>query len=707
MHRTIQDYDFSYEGFMESAEQSLPLGNGDVGANVWLDRAGTLHLLFSKTDSWTELNRLVKTGHFSLALSPNPFAEGARFTLCLADGMLRIQAEKASVSLYADANAPCVRLLAEADAPLAAHLEVHNYRNRPLHFSYTNAYQYSAAEVADGLCESADRVFDVPGGVAVCHRNEGSCYRDMLRTQDMEGFAEDRPDPLDGRIFGVAAFAPGLATREHALVSRAPAREISLAFYSRSAQGESSATWAEAVCQLCDRHGTDARQPVAAHIAAWRAYWERCYVYVWGDEDAEALTRAYVCQRYLTHCADRGAYPIKFNGSIFTAHMFEELPGNYDRRRWGGAYWIQNTRLIYWHLLAAGDYEAMVPFFRMCLDAMPVCVERVARHFGHRGMLLPETVTFFGLYNDKDYGLPEERARGARRGIPVNHYIRFHFEGMLEIAYMMLRYLALSGEGALRQELYEFVRQVLLFFDEHFDKLDGRIFLCPVSSLETWQTCANDLPDIAGLTVLLAELETCADVPEALASLAARMRAELPALPMATENGARVLLPCETRIDVKTRNVENPELYAVFPFPLFGLGRADLQVARDTFERRRFRHGFGWCQDAIQAARLGLTDTVKNILVKAARMKDERAIFPAFFGPNFDETPDQDHGSNLCLALIYMLLQSDGTNALPFPAWPESWNARFRLPICAGRWICGECVDGQKTVREEGTLAGV
>ena len=322
-------------------------------------------------------------------------------------------------------------------------------------------------------------------------------------------------------------------------------------------------------------------------------------------------------------------------------------------------------------------------------------------------MLLPETVTFFGLYNDKDYGLPEERARGARRGVPVNHYIRFHFEGMLEIAYMMLRYLALSGEGALRQELYEFVRQVLLFFDEHFDKLDGRIFLCPVSSLETWQTCANDLPDIAGLTVLLAELETCADVPEALASLAARMRAELPALPMATENGARVLLPCETRIDAKTRNVENPELYAVFPFPLFGLGRADLQVARDTFERRRFRHGFGWCQDAIQAVRLGLTDTVKNILVKAARMKDERAIFPAFFGPNFDETPDQDHGSNLCLALIYMLLQSDGTNALPFPAWPESWNARFRLPICAGRWICGECVDGQKTVREEGTLAGV
>ena len=96
--------------------------------------------------------------HFSLALSPNPFAEGARFTLCLADGMLRIQAEKASVSLYADANAPCVRLLAEADAPLAARLEVHNYRNRPLHFSYTNAYQYSARKCGRTMRKRGSRV---------------------------------------------------------------------------------------------------------------------------------------------------------------------------------------------------------------------------------------------------------------------------------------------------------------------------------------------------------------------------------------------------------------------------------------------------------------------------------------------------------------------------------------------------------------------
>ena len=50
MHRTIQDYDFSYEGFMESAEQSLPWAMA-MWANVWLDRTGTLHFAFSKTDS--------------------------------------------------------------------------------------------------------------------------------------------------------------------------------------------------------------------------------------------------------------------------------------------------------------------------------------------------------------------------------------------------------------------------------------------------------------------------------------------------------------------------------------------------------------------------------------------------------------------------------------------------------------------------------
>ncbi|MCH8514477.1 MAG: hypothetical protein LAT83_22870 [Kiritimatiellae bacterium] len=35
-----------------------------------------------------------------------------------------------------------------------------------------------------------------------------------------------------------------------------------------------------------------------------------------------------------------------------------------DYRRWGSGNWFQNTRLTYWPMLAAGDHEQMLPFFR-------------------------------------------------------------------------------------------------------------------------------------------------------------------------------------------------------------------------------------------------------------------------------------------------------------------------------------------------------
>lgn len=52
---------FCQHGLANSALQSVPIGNGDLGANVWLAKDG-LTLLLSKTDNWSELMRLLKTG---------------------------------------------------------------------------------------------------------------------------------------------------------------------------------------------------------------------------------------------------------------------------------------------------------------------------------------------------------------------------------------------------------------------------------------------------------------------------------------------------------------------------------------------------------------------------------------------------------------------------------------------------------------------
>ncbi len=43
-------------------KDAMPLGNGDLAANVWTEANGDVVLLVAKADAWTETDTLVKLG---------------------------------------------------------------------------------------------------------------------------------------------------------------------------------------------------------------------------------------------------------------------------------------------------------------------------------------------------------------------------------------------------------------------------------------------------------------------------------------------------------------------------------------------------------------------------------------------------------------------------------------------------------------------
>ncbi len=94
-------------------------------------------------------------------------------------------------------------------------------------------------------------------------------------------------------------------------------------------------------------------------------------------------------------------------------------------------------------------------------------------------------------------------------------------------------------------------------------------------------------------------------------------------------------------------------------------------------------------------AYLGLTNDVRRAIVSRARSHDPAERFPAFWGPNFDWTPDQDHGGVLMKALQSMLLQSDGRKIYLFPAWPRDWDVEFKLHAPQQTTIEGIYRDGK------------
>jgi hypothetical protein len=142
-------------------------------------------------------------------------------------------------------------------------------------------------------------------------------------------------------------------------------------------------------------------------------------------------------------------------------------------------------------------------------------------------------------------------------------------------------------------------------------------------------------------------------------------------------NGKKALAPAE--FFAKKSNSENPELYPVFPFRLFAFNRPNSEWALAALEHRWDRGDSGWRQDHIFMAYLGLAEDARKGLVSRARSHDRGERFPAFWGPNYDWTPDQDHGGVLMKEFQAMLLQTDGRQIFLLPAWPKDWDVEFKL----------------------------
>jgi alpha-L-fucosidase 2 len=376
--------------------------------------------------------------------------------------------------------------------------------------------------------------------------------------------------------------------------------------------------------------------------------------------------------------------PIKFNGSLFTVDA--ERKGRHfdaDYRAWGGPYWFQNTRFPYWSMLPAGDFDLMQPLFRMYLGTLPLARERTRVFYGHEGAFWPETMYFWGAMTSKNYGW-------NRRGRPIDFVecgpIRYHWENGLELTAMMLEYFDLTQDkNFVRETLLPLADPIFTFYDKHYPRdSKGRLRFQPAQSLETYWGCVNPMPEVAGLKWDLKGLLTlppdCTTADQR--ALWRRMEKELPPLPLRVTDGKKFLDFAEVTGSV--HNCENPELYAIFPFRLYGVGKPDLELARRSFAARRFPQTGGWQQNAIQAALLGLTEEATRMVTSNFSTKNRQSRFPAFWGPNYDWVPDQDHGCVAMIALQSMLLQSDGMKIHLLPAWPKKWDVDFQL-CCPGR----------------------
>lgn len=399
-----------------------------------------------------------------------------------------------------------------------------------------------------------------------------------------------------------------------------------------------------------------------------------------GENDAAYLSRMFALQRFVTASAGRGAYPIKFNGSLFTVPSVGG-PGDGDYRKWGPGYWWQNTRLPYLSLCANGDFEMLEPLFHMYADRLlPLNQYRTKQYFGfENAAYFAECIQFWGDVFNETYGWTPV----AKRKDPLQEsgYHKWEWVAGPELVWMMIEaYEHTQDEALLQQRILPTADAVIRFFDQYYKTNDqGQLVMEPSQALETWWKCTNPMPELAGLHAITAKLLA---LPEG--KLPAEKRADwtafaakLAPLPTREVSGGTALAPA-TRFADK-RNCENPELYAVFPFRLCSFEKDNRELGLLALKHRWDKGSSGWRQDDLFMAYLGLTDDARRSVTARARSHDTASRFPAFWGPNYDWVPDQDHGGVLMKTTQAMLMQTDGDKIFLLPAWPRDWNVAFKL----------------------------
>src|SRR4051812_4193396 len=128
MLERLSQYNVVWDSPSKDASGSMPIGNGDLGANVWVEENGDLLLLLSKADAWDENASLLKLGRVRISCTP-PLQVGEgqfRQTLHLDTATISIAAGGIAFRIWADICDWLIRVEASGAQPfeMTVQLEV-------------------------------------------------------------------------------------------------------------------------------------------------------------------------------------------------------------------------------------------------------------------------------------------------------------------------------------------------------------------------------------------------------------------------------------------------------------------------------------------------------------------------------------------------------------------------------------------------------
>lgn len=132
----------------KSSKDSMPIGNGDITLNVWIEENGDLCFYIGKSDSWSEATRLLKVGKVRAKINPNPFIRENSFlqVLDLYSGEMMIgtgtKEKQTTIKIWVDANHPVNRMEASGTEDFTMETVSEIWRDQEIEMNTETSHSY-------------------------------------------------------------------------------------------------------------------------------------------------------------------------------------------------------------------------------------------------------------------------------------------------------------------------------------------------------------------------------------------------------------------------------------------------------------------------------------------------------------------------------------------------------------------------------------
>jgi hypothetical protein len=311
--RTLDQCNLVWNSPSADSFGSMPLGNGDVGANVWVEPNGDLLFYVSKVDAYDSAHLIRKLGRVRVRFTPALATDEFKQTLVLPEGAIAIRAGAIQLRVWVDANAPVIRVTGESQSPVEA------------------LASFETLRPCEELDDSADRL--VWG-----YRNTSSEWIKHVQAQNTPEFAARVADPIMNRTSGCRISGDKFARLDKRSLKLAPAHKVDLSVRVLSSQTATLSDWF-----------AELEKPVKsgwkAHCNWWKGVWSRSHVFVTGcgqgkinldqcrftqfpqgslayaghkeidaEENAFQITQRYALERFCEAIASRIEVPPPYNG---------------------------------------------------------------------------------------------------------------------------------------------------------------------------------------------------------------------------------------------------------------------------------------------------------------------------------------------------------------------------------------------------------